>query len=316
MSNSGSESGARGYGAARVRLALPMVVFAVAGAFGCTPYATLRTPPAGCTATDAATSPAAGYEFQSVDTFEGETTPSFFTSQDTTPISVMTVTLATPPDGAPCGSTLAMEAQAANNDDWGSLIGYNNFGPRDASAYEGLSFWARTTGSSNNALTILFDDPNTYNDNTQTVDGGIILPTPPTADCTKYPTPDGGATSTGVITDSNGNVLSSGTASAPLPPNGCGNNYWTVMLVTGAWELYTIPFGKFQQNVTPNQVPNPGLPTTGNAAGTSLITSRLLTFTLRFPKGAPTNLWLDDIGFYRHKGWAPPGRDGGVDASM
>jgi hypothetical protein len=55
------------------------------------------------------------------------------------------------------------------------------------------------------------------------------------------------------------------------------------------------------------------LAATGSAAGTTLITSQLMLFGLRLPKALATDLWIDDLAFYRHKGWAPPGRDGGVD---
>ncbi len=227
----------------------------------------------------------------------------------------MTLSLGTPPDGAPCGSATGLEIQSSGFTDWGSLIGFNNFGPRDASAYEGISFWSHPATNSNKALTLQLDDPNTYNNNTTVSDGGLILPTPPTADCTGYPTPDGGASGRGLSTDpATGMVLSSGTATAPLPPNGCGNNYQAVVLLESGWQLVTIPFGTFQQLATPNRVPNAALMTTGDAPGTRLITSRLLLFTVRFPKAFGTDIWIDNLAFYRHKGWTPAGLDGGADA--
>jgi len=292
-----------------------MVALGLSGALGCTAYPTYKPEPTGCTAMDASTSVAAAYDFRSIDTFEGETTAPFYPSGDATPGATVTLSLGTPPDGAPCGSATGMEIQSYGFTDWGSLIGFSNFGPRDASAYEGISFWSHPATNSNKALTLQLDDPNTYNNNTTVSDGGLILPTPPTADCTKYPTPDGGASGSGPNTDpATGAVLSSGTATAPLPPNGCGNDYQAVILLESGWQLVTIPFGTFKQLATPNRVPNDALTTTGNAPETSLITSRLLLFTARFPKAFGTDIWIDNLAFYRHKGWTPAGVDGGADA--
>jgi hypothetical protein len=100
---------------------------------------------------------------------------------------------------------------------------------------------------------------------------------------------------------------------APPLPDQCGNSYTVVVLVTGDWQLYTIPFGHFQQGATPNRVPNAELTATGSAPGTTLLTSQLMLLGVRLPKALATDLWIDDLAFYRHKGWAPPGRDGGVD---
>ena len=177
----------------------------------------------------------------------------------------------------------------------------------------GISFWSHPATNSNKALTLQLDDPNTYNGNAVS-DGGLVLPTPPTADCTGYPTPDAGTMGSGIVTDSNGMVLSSGTLTAPRPPNGCGNDYQAVVLLESGWQLVTIPFGTFKQLMTPNMVPNSELTTTGSALGTSLITSRLVLFTMRFPKAIGTDIWIDNLAFYRHKGWTPAGGDGGADA--
>jgi hypothetical protein len=289
-------------------LPLAFVPLAFAGTLGCTAYPTYKPVPTGCTVLDASTSLAEAYEFQSIDSFEGEAAPNFpfYSAGDPTPGAAVTQSLAAPPDGAPCGSATALEIQSSGFNDWGSLLGYNNFGPRDASAFEGVSFWSHPGTNSNKALTLQLGDPNTYNSNTDVSDGGVILPTPPTADCTKYPTPDGGTSGGGLITDpASGMVLSSGSLTVPLPPNGCGNDYQAVILLASGWQLVTIPFGTFQQLATPNRVPNEALTTTGTAPGTRLITSRLMTFTMRFPKAIGTDIWIDNFAFYRHKGWTP-----------
>jgi hypothetical protein len=297
------------------------VVVALGSTLGCSAYSTYRNPPpTGCNVVDASTSVTAGYEFKMIDAFDGDMGVPFYTAGDMTPGAAITETLGTPPVGAPCGSLTALEIQSSGYNDWGSLIGYNDLitgGKGDGSAYEGVSFWAHPGLSSNKAFTLQFDDPNTYNGSGMMTDAGLILPAPPTADCTQYPTPDGGATGGGVRTDpSTGAVLSSGSTSVPLPANGCGNTYQAVVTLTNGWQLITIPFGNFQQLMTPNEVTNANqyLTVKGTSPGTNLITSRLMKFTVRFPKAMGTDVWIDNLAFYRHKGWVPSGGDGGVDA--
>jgi hypothetical protein len=276
------------------------LVFALSA---CAPYPTHRAVTVDCSVTN-------GYTFKKIDNFEGESNPNFFASADSTPGAVLSVALAQPPGGVACDGTTALEVVSSGNDDWGSLTGYSNFGPQDASQYEGLSFWAMTGPVSGKALTILFDDPNTYNNNTN------MMPSPPTANCTQYAKADGGTQPPpqNNTDPSTGMPISSGTATAPPPMNACGNEYQTSgFTVTGAWKFYTIPFGSFHQTPDPNVVPNAELATVGNMfPATSLITSRLMTFVLRFPKAVETDLWLDDVAFYAHQGWMPPGSDAGA----
>jgi hypothetical protein len=294
------------------------VVVALGGTLGCSAYSTYRNaPPTSCYVADASTSVAAGYDFQTIDNFEGEMNAPFYGSGDMTPGAAITLTMGTPPIGAPCGSQTAMEIHSSGFNDWGSLIGYNGFGPKgNASAYEGVSFWALPGVSSNKAFTMIFDDPNTYNGGMPN-DAGIIPPMPPTYDCTGYPTPDGGATGSHPSYDpATGMQLNSGSASVPLPANGCGNEYQSVVTVPDGWQLITVPFRDFQQLMTPNEVTsaNQFLTVKGIAAGTNLITSHLLLFTVRFPKAMSTDIWIDNLAFYRHKGWVPSVRDAGADA--
>ncbi len=279
-----------------------VLLAALGSSLGCTAYGTFKDLPVDCSVTGA-------YQFLSVDNFEGEMQAGFFTSTDPTPGASVVLNLGTPPDGPRCGSMTALEILSSGNNDWGSLIGYNNFGPRDASAYEGVSFWATSAGNTNGTITVLFDDPNTHNGNDD------MKPTPPTANCIPIPMPVTGMGSPSIITDpATGAPLSSGTTTAPPPPYACGNSYVMSMIVRGGWHLYTIPFREFRQTAMPNRVPNASLTTVGSTPGTALITSRLMTFTLRFPKGIPTDLWIDDIAFYRHAGWTPPTGDAGTDA--
>ena len=175
-----------------------------------------------------------------------------------------------PPDGAPCGSATGLEIGSSGFNDWGSLIGYNNFGPRDGSARRGCRS-GRTppptrTRRSRSSWTIR--TPTTTIRRCRTA--GLVLPTPPAPTAPPIPPPTEEPWARESATDpATGMVLSSGSATAPLPPNGCGNHYQAVILLASGWQLVTIPFGTFQQLGTPNRVPNDELTVTGDAPGTS-----------------------------------------------
>jgi hypothetical protein len=279
--------------------ALPLML---GGAAGCTTYSTLKP----AVAVDCSVENA--YDLKVIDAFDMPGAAPLWTSVDCAQLgATMTVGEVAMPDGPRCGSTTALEIKAAHNNVWGSLGGYNNFGPQDASAYQGIAFWARAYGATTEGFTVALDDPNT----------ATTAGNPAIGNCTVYPTPDAGcgsAASSGTITDpATGSVLSSGTSTAPVPANACGNSYTAPMLVSGVWQLYTIPFSRFHQAATPNQVPNAQLAETGSRQNNFLLTSQLLNLLLRMPKEADMDLWIDNLAFYRAKGWTPGG-DGGIDA--
>jgi hypothetical protein len=277
------------------------LMLAFGGGVGCTAYPTLKSfsPPVDCSVNDA-------YEFKPIDTFETPGPAPLWTSFDCSGGAAMSATEVALPNGGQCGSTTALEITASNNDQWGSLAGYNNFGPRDGSAYQGISFWARAAAGTSESFTITLDDPNT-------AQYGM----PATGNCTVYPTVDAGcgmaAGGSTIVDPSTGAVLGSGVTTNPPLPDACGNSYQTLVSVTNDWQLYTIPYGRFQQGLMPNKVggPNVKLTETGYAAGTTLIPSQLLNLGLRMQKAVVMDLWIDNLSFYRPKGWVPP--DGGVD---
>jgi hypothetical protein len=282
---------------------LALVLSFIGGSLACTPYSTQKLAPDGAIAMSVNCSVTGAYEFKTIDALDTPGSAPFWTAADCTTGASMNVNEVALSNGGQCGSTAALEITASHNDQWGSLTGYNNFGPRDGSAYQGISFWAvARTGAV--AFTILLDDPNTADDT------GI---TPPIGNCTTYPTVDAGcgAPVSGTIVDpGTGMILSSGTSTPPPLPNQCGNSYATTLAVTNQWQFYTLPYGRFQQALTPNAVANNAhFPVTGMAAGTTLITSQLLVLTMRLPKGDDVDLLMTDLSFYRAKGSGP--RDGG-----
>jgi hypothetical protein len=261
----------------------------LAGTSGCDTYSTLKDAPIDCTVDD-------GYEFLTLgNNFDNVGDGVFWSSGDNTPDKVVgddasgNVSVRTIPDGPRCDSSAAVVLRAAGNNDWGCLFGSNNVGaPRDASAYEGLSFWARAPGNTTKGFIVLLDDPNTT----------VIDPLP--HNCTNLGSTTGGPQTIIVSVDGQ-NVQTSSGATRPTYPEECGNSYAAPMLVTGEWAFYTVPFAQFQQTALPNRVPNAVLTQVGTAPGTALLTDKIYTLIIRFPKEATVELWLDNLAFYRKK---------------
>jgi hypothetical protein len=276
------------------------VAFALASALGCTAYATYKPPvPPDCSVMNA-------YD---IDNIDAELTMAW-SSKDNTDGSIST-DAGTIPGGPLCGDGNVLVVKGDHSNDWGSLFGFYSFGKKDESTREGLSFWARAPGNTGKGFTILLDDPNTYAPYAGaacTADAGSVPPGDGGSFCTTYCTLDAGAGGTPPTYGPDGTLLSSGTSVAPSPPNACGNEYQTEVVVTRDWQFYTIPFDQFQQPAKPNRVPNAVFTETGSAPGTPLMTSAILNMIFRFPKESAEDLWLSHLGFYRKKA-----ADAGVD---
>jgi hypothetical protein len=285
------------------------LLLCVGGVLSCSTYATVKNLPIDCTADS-------GYDFMVIDNYEVAGPAPWFSSADLTSDAPTAEVDAIP--GARCNSNAALVLRSSHHNDWGSLFGINNFGPRDASAYEGVSFWARAPGNTTKSFTILTDDLNSNNLMTAVcgVDGGTASPGDGGAgeSCTNYCISDGGTGSPQQTVDPMTGMVIGGSTTAAPPADACGNSYQTVQVVAADWRFYTVPFRRFQQAYTPNRVPNPLLKITGSVPGTGLRTSALTTFTLRMPKEAEMELWIDNLAFYRKKATAA-GTDGGPDAN-
>jgi hypothetical protein len=86
--------------------------------------------------------------------------------------------------------------------------------------------------------------------------------------------------------DENGNILSQSYVS---PPGSCGNSFLFTLAVTDQWQLYTVPFSAFFQELKPNLRPEGVNPAHVNG------------FSVRMPKEANIALWIDDLAFYKRK---------------
>jgi hypothetical protein len=281
------------------RTSTPMraaLLFVLAGAAtACQAYPTVKKAPIDC-------SPDDRYDLSIVDPFETITAANtaFWNAGDAL---VMTGDLnesIEPISGdGRCGSKAALVLRSVHANDWGSIFGYNNFGPRDASGTEGMAFWARAPGATTKAFTISLDDANTA---------------PDAKRCVDYGTDGGTAAPSGPTTDGLGNVISTGASVVQPQPDACSNSYTAVVVVTTEWSLYTVPWERFTQVAAPNRVPNAVFTEVGPVPGTGLLIDKIWTFILRMPKEATMELWLDNLAFYRTrtKGSAA-GADAGAD---
>jgi hypothetical protein len=269
------------------------LVLASLGALGCSTYPTLKTqnPTVDCTVENA-------YDFDP-HIIDGMMT---YASGDPTGGVAPTPMVETIPEGALCGAASSLVIRAANFNDWGDLVGFYGFGPRDESAYAGMSFWSRAPGATNKSFTVSLDDANTFaTDN----DAGI--------NCVNYNL-DGSATGpTQQTTDPSTGLPISGTTTSAPPADACGNAYAETVVVTTAWRLYTIPFSEFRQSAMPSRVPNSKLMEVGNVPETGLLTNKLMGLVFRMPKASNNELWLAKMAFYRTKTAGTAG-DGGADA--
>lgn len=281
------------------------LALALCAALGCSTYSTYKSAPIDCSVMNA-------YDLDVVDS---EFMMTYGASDHTTDAGV-TPKVEGIPGGPLCGDATALHVVGASYNDWGSLFGFYGFGNKDESAREGMSFWARAPGNGQKGITILLDDPNTFNPNANcpaSADAGAVTIIPPgdggNAYCTTYCTPDAGAVTASppAYDPSNGMPLSSGSSTAPLPENACSNSYQTEISLTADWAFYTIPFSQFQQQATPDRVPNSTLSMVGSSPQTKMLTSSISKVTFRLPKGSPYELWFDRLGFYGKK----RGSDGG-----
>ncbi len=261
-----------------------VMLFGIGGAIGCSAYTTLKDVSVDCTVED-------DYVFLMVNDFEIVGESAWWTAPDPTVGATMTADVEAIEDGARCGGEAATVIRSSHNNDWGSLAGYNNFGPRDGAEYEGVAFWMRAVGNTTKGLTLLLGDPNSAD-----LAGAY---------CKVYESEAGSAQSTGTTIDPNtGVATSSSSTSRQAYPDECGNLYSTTMLATSEWGFYTVPFERFHQDALPNRVPNRLLTETGPVPGTGLLTDQLFTLTLRMQKEAQAEFWVDDLKLYRTKAGA------------
>jgi hypothetical protein len=241
------------------------------------------------------------------------TTPTWYNYGDTTPGAYETGTLVdgampipnwTEPieNGGRCGSQAALVLQSYGYHDYGS--GFGDYDPGslltncifpdgatgncayNASAYQGIAFWARAPGEHTKSVTIELADGQSYDSSganttclyqTNSIDGGSNMP----GQATTIVVSPTGFTSTGTTT--------TGGNGQQLPIGTCGNNFVYPLVVAEDWHLYEIPFSAFYQTATPDKEPRGFDPSTFFWIGVIV------------PKEAQLELWIDELGFYPKK---------------
>lgn len=229
----------------------------------------------------------------------------WFSATDTAAGDAKVVAVDPIPDGAVCQNSKAGKLTASRNNDWGCIFGSYKFGSgktgEDASAWDGIAFFARAPGNTTKSFTVSLTDDNSESPNVL----GRPDPDAGTGRCTNYINGDAGASAgqasgpSGIDPQTGTPLSGSGTTRAPYPDE-CGNSYTTTVTVTSDWQFYTVPFGDFQQASNPNRVPN-AVFQAGTVPGTGLLTSGLRHLVFRAGKEAQVELWLSKLAFYKKK---------------
>jgi hypothetical protein len=215
------------------------------------------------------------YEFNVLQPMEG-TMASWYGYGDVTPGAVNTVGLQPIPGGR-CESSAALVITSRGHHDWGSGFGeyQTAMAPVDATDYEGISFWARAEGyGTSSGFLITLGDRNTN-------PAGMVCVEPTTEDLVN-----------GSYTyNQQGMIVPVGNRLAGAKD--CGNSFERAAFARREWYLHRVPFESFVQMANPNLSP------------TGIDRSALYSFGFSIPKDSNINLWIDDLGLYRHR--APEG---------
>jgi hypothetical protein len=183
-----------------------------------------------------------------------------------------------------CEHTVGKTFSAGHNYEWGSVAGrWQRIGPeqKNASAYEGLSFWGLTKYDPSVEM-ILSDiasatpDVTTANPDTP-VNGECLGETRLTPDPNDDP----------MATEANPKYID---ANGIPVANACGSAFSRRIVMSRSWKLYTLPFSDFYQNALDPRF-KPG----------GLDTSQILLLTFRVPKDAFIEDTFVNFAWYRKK---------------
>jgi hypothetical protein len=248
-----------------------------------------------------------GYEFHVVESYEASSltaTPQWYSWGDPTPDASHSLQVGTgiPTESIPegrCGSQGALVLRSQGHTDYGSGFGQyrcddgcaaNTF-PNDASGWEGVSFWARSPGETNKGFTFGLNDRTSSSDVANTVkeaDGGAVTYEDGGTEHYCFIPPTSSRAGVSCTVDPNTHQTSNcGTAGAEFPHDACGNAFQTVITTTDEWKLYRLPWSSLHQSADNRR----------QASG--IDPSSTWDVTISLPKESRTELWLDDVGFYR-----------------
>ncbi|MFZ5894043.1 MAG: hypothetical protein ACOY0T_23470 [Myxococcota bacterium] len=188
-----------------------------------------------------------------------------------------------------CGVAQGIHFTSDDNQNWGSVAGNFVIGGfqaaapinKDASAYQGLSFWARSNYARIFAV-ILGDDTSTE------IEGGTSACIP----LYRTPITDGGVPPTNICGTSlaqmpNPDAYSMG--SVPVA-NACGSPFIAQLVTNDRWQFFAIPFSAFTQVAQDPRV-KPG----------GINKSSIFSIAIRAPKDSTVESWFANFAWYREK---------------
>jgi hypothetical protein len=247
-----------------------------------------------------------GYEFNVVESYEPgsiSATPQWYSYGDSTPDASHTMQVGSgiPPEPIPdgrCGSTFALVLRSQGHTDYGSGFGMfeysgspnNTYQGNDESAWEGVSFWARSPGETDKAFTFNLNDrtSSTDPDNARLdANGAEITYDDGGTEHYCYVPPATAAAGQICTVDPTTNQPNCGIPGTDVRHDQCGNPFTTVVMTTTDWHLYLLPWSALQQKADSRRQAH-GIDTTS-----------VWGVTIAFPKEARAELWFDDYGFYR-----------------
>ncbi|MGC4091415.1 MAG: hypothetical protein QM756_26755 [Polyangiaceae bacterium] len=188
-------------------------------------------------------------------------------------------------DPAVCGLTEGLQFVSYGNHDWGSALGKYGYeaqlpDTRDASAYDGLSFWAKSSFDRSFAITLA--DSESISIMTPADAGGCV---PQTVDAGDPRAIDAGIK----VEFPNPDFYASDNTGLPVA-NGCGNAWTAQLVTTDRWEFYTMPWQAFVQLTLDARVRYEGIDK-----------ENILSINIRAPKDSNVDTVFANFAWYRQK---------------
>jgi hypothetical protein len=260
--------------------------------------------------TDVDCSVADAYEFGPVpySTFSGGDT-GWFSYFDATPNAtapakgnVMVTSLAAP---GRCGDMTVAELTAAGHNFYG--VGFGDYAhnpgpngtPADATGYDGISFWARSSVTSTKSFVIYVDDAQTFIHQAvegsgpeaitpgkdQDLDGdGFLSPGDIYQDTRcRIPPPE----TLGRAACYYGGALPPASPTRVPEPDECGNSFHTTITTTDQWQLFLLPWSQLVQFPCPNRLEG------------GIDPSAIEMIKIKFVQGTNYDVFVDNFEFYR-----------------
>lgn len=172
-----------------------------------------------------------------------------------------------------CGRLSSMVFRASGMTDWGAGFAEYETIQRSLTAegWDGVSFWARTEVGTTHAFFLSVDNAHT----------DLVNGDDPEAEENKCVLLDEEQLTGAVPRQANDHID---------PAQLCGNPFIQIVETTHNWHFYTLPWESFRQ--TPDVRRRPG--------GFDK-RQQLVRFGIRFASESQAELWMDELGLYRHR---------------